>query len=177
MSETFILTYFHTKTQRKFSISCVFVCFLFLILLYCRFLLVINFIHISVYMSVPIAKFITQPPPHRFPPLVSKSLFSISMSQFLPCKPVHLYHFSRFHTYALINDICSPLSDLLHSVWQSLDSSTSLHMTQFRSFLWLSNIPLCICSTSFFFFSHIFFIHSSVGRRAFRLLPWPGFCK
>ena len=38
---------------------------------YSRFLLVINFIHISVYMSIPIAQFITPPPPPRrcFPPL------------------------------------------------------------------------------------------------------------
>ena len=36
-------------------------------------LLVINFIHISVYMSIPIAQFITPPSPplRRFPPLVS----------------------------------------------------------------------------------------------------------
>ena len=27
----------------------------------------------------------------------------------------HLYHFSRFHIYALIYDICFSLSDLLHS--------------------------------------------------------------
>ena len=83
-----------------------------------RFLLVINFIHISVYMSIPIAQFITPPPapPRGFPPLVSLCLFSTSMSQFLPCGPVHLYHFSRFHRYALTYDICFSLSDLLHSV-------------------------------------------------------------
>ena len=92
----------------------------------------------------------TSQPPHpcRFPPLVSIRLFSASVSQFLCCKPVHLYHFSRFHMYALIHDICFSLSDLLHSVWQSLDASTSLQMTQFRSFLWLSNIPLYACTTS-----------------------------
>ena len=120
------------------------------IYLYSRFLLVINFIHISVYMSIPIAQFITPPlaPPHRFLHLVSIRLFSTSVSQFLPCKLVHLYHFSRFHIYALIYDICFSLSDLLDSVWQSLDPSTSQQMTQFRSFLWLSNIPLCICTTS-----------------------------
>ena len=54
--------------------------------------------------------------PRHFPPLVSICLFSTSMSQFLPCKLVHLYHFSRFHIYALIYDICFSLSDLLHSV-------------------------------------------------------------
>ena len=118
--------------------------FILFIFLYSSFLLVIHFMHISVYMSIPISQFITP----RFPPLVSICLFSTSVSQFLPCKPVHLYHFSRFHIYAFIYDICFSLSDLLHSARQSLDSSTSLQMTQFRSFLWLSNIPLYICTTS-----------------------------
>ena len=79
---------------------------------------VINFIHISVYMSIPIAQFSTPPsPPHRgFPPVVSIRLFSTSVSQLLHCKLVHLYHFSRFHIYVLIYDICFSLSDLLHSV-------------------------------------------------------------
>ena len=34
------------------------------------------------------------------------------------------------------------LSHLLHSVWQTLDSTTSLQMVQFHSFLWLSNTPV-----------------------------------
>ena len=38
-------------------------------------------------------------------------------------------------------DICFSLSDLLHSVWQPLGPFTSLQMTQFCSFSWLSNIP------------------------------------
>ena len=59
--------------------------------------------------------------PRGFPPLASICLFSTSVSQFLPCKPVHLYHFSRFHIYELIYDICFSLSGLLHSLWQSLD--------------------------------------------------------
>ena len=33
----------------------------------------------------------------------------------------------------------------LHSVWQFLGSSISLQVTQFHSFLWLRNSPLCIC--------------------------------
>ena len=82
------------------------------IFLYSRFLLVIHFIHISVYMSIPISQFITPPPlPRHFPPLVSIRLFSTSVSLFLPCKPVHLCHFSRFHIYALIHNICFSLSD------------------------------------------------------------------
>ena len=64
------------------------------------------------------------------------------------CKLVHLYHFCRFHIYALIYNICFSLSDLLHSVGQSLGPSTCLQMTQFHSFLWLSNIPLYKCTTS-----------------------------
>ena len=63
--------------------------------LYSRFLLVISFIHISVHMSIPISQFIPPPPPPpcRFPPLLSICLLSTSVSQFLPCKLVHLYHF------------------------------------------------------------------------------------
>ena len=80
--------------------------FILFIFLYSRFLLVIHFIHISVYMSIPISQFITQPPYlGHFPLLVAIRLFSTSVSQFLPCKPVHLYHFSRFHIYALIYNI------------------------------------------------------------------------
>ena len=90
----------------------------FFFFIYSRFLLVIHFIHISVYMSIPISQFKPPPPlpPCSFPPLVSIRLFSTSVSLFLPCKPVHLYHFSTFHIHALVYDICFSLSDLLHSV-------------------------------------------------------------
>ena len=83
--------------------------------LYRRFLLVICFIHISVYMSISISQFITPPPPLPLSPLVSIHLFSTSVSQFLPCRPVHLYHFSRFHIYALIYDIF-PVSYTHHCI-------------------------------------------------------------
>ena len=53
----------------------------------------------------------------------------------------------------LIYSICFSPSDLLHSVWQSLGLFTSLQMTQFHSFLWLSDIPWHICTT----FLHPFF--------------------
>ena len=43
-----------------------------------------------------------------FPLPVSTCLLSTSL--FLPWKWVHLYYFSRFHMYALINDICFSLS-------------------------------------------------------------------
>ena len=58
-------------------------------------------------------------PPH-FPPLVPIGLLSTSVTLFLPCKMVHLYHFSRFHIYELIY--------LFFSFWL-----TSLCMTVSRS--------------------------------------------
>ena len=91
----------------------------FILFIFIQQVLIIYFIHISVYMSIPISQFITPPPPPptpRFPALVSICLFSTSGSLFLPCKPVHLYNFSRFHIYALIYVTCFSLSDLLHSV-------------------------------------------------------------
>ena len=120
-------------------VFCLFVClFVFVFYYYSRFLLVIYFIHISVYMSLPISQFIPPTPPSTpLSPLVFIHLFSTSVSLFWPCKPVHLYQFSRFHIYALIYNICFSPSALLHSVWQTLAPSTSLQMTQFHSFLWL----------------------------------------
>ena len=91
------------------------------------------------------------PPTTPLSPMVSIHLFSTSVSLFLLCKQDHLYHFSSFHIYVLIYDIFFSLSDLLHSVLQFLGLSTSFQMTQFRSFLWLSNIPLYICTTSSLF--------------------------
>ena len=43
---------------------------LFIYFLYSRFLLVIYFIHISVYISIPISQFITPPPPPHPPTLL-----------------------------------------------------------------------------------------------------------
>ena len=55
------------------------------------------------------------------------------------CFLTHLYHFSRFHIYALMH---FSLSDLLHSVWQSLSPSTSLlHLLHSK---WYSFIPRSI---------------------------------
>ena len=56
--------------------------------------------------------------------------------------------FFRFHIYVLAYGICFSLSDLLHSVGQTLGPSISVQITQFHFFLWLSNIPLYICATS-----------------------------
>ena len=70
---------------------------------------------------------------------------SMSTSPLPPCKQVHQYHLSRFHIYALIY---FSLFDLLHSVQYAPGSSITLERTQMHSFLWLSNIPLCICTTA-----------------------------
>ena len=105
-------------------------------------------------MSIPISQFIPPPPPPPLSPLCVHTFVLYICVSISTCKPIHLYHFSRFHIYTLIYDICFSLSDLFHPVWQSLGPSTSLQMTQFHSILWLSNIPLCICN--------IFFIHLSV---------------
>ena len=91
--------------------------------------------------SNAIAQFIPPSPSST----VSTYPSSTPASLFLPC--IYLYHFSRFHVYVLICSICPSLSDLLHSVWQTLAPPTSLQMTQFHSFLWLSNIPGYICTT------------------------------
>ena len=49
---------------------------------------------------------------------------------------------SRFISTIFLNsniyNICFSLYDLLHSIWQTLGPSTSLYLTQYHSFLWLS---------------------------------------
>ena len=121
-------------------------CFLKLIhFLYSRSLLVIYFIHISVYMSIPISQFI--PPPDSFPPRCPYICLLHLCLYFCPVNPFICTIFLG-STYALIYDICFSLSDLLHSVWQPLNPSTSLQMTQFCSFLWLINNLLYIGTTS-----------------------------
>ena len=103
-------------------------------------------------MSMPLSHFVpAYPSPSPCPQVHSLCLrlYSCPASRF-----IRTIFFFRFHIYVLEYGICFSLSDLLHSVWQTLGSSTSLQITQFHSFLWLSNIPLYMC--------HIFFIHSSV---------------
>ena len=108
--------------------------------------LVAYFIHSNVYMSIPISQFI--PPPL---PLVSMFILSISAVQTDSSVP-----FSRFHLHTLTYDMFLFLSDLFHLVWQSLGTYMFPQIAQFHSSLWLSNIPLYICTI------YPFFIHSSV---------------
>ena len=51
---------------------------------------------------------------HPLSPLLSIHLFFTSVSLFLLCKHVHLYHFSNFHIYVFIYDIYFSDSVLLH---------------------------------------------------------------
>ena len=79
-----------------------------------------------VYMSVLLSQFVPPSPS----PAVSTDMFSMSASSLLPCKLVHLRHFSRFHRY-----IYALVYDLLYTVWQALGSSALFHRTQICSFL------------------------------------------
>ena len=76
--------------------------------------------------------------------LCPKSIFCVCLHSF----PVNRFISTVFleSIYVLINKIC--FSDLLHPEYQALGSSTSLQLTQIYSFSWLSNIPLCICTTT-----------------------------
>ena len=70
---------------------------------------------------------LTLPPPH-----VLKSILYVCV--FIPVLPLGSsvpFFFFRFHMYVLAYCICFSLSDLLHSVWQTLGPSTSLQITQF----------------------------------------------
>ena len=72
-------------------------------LLHNRFPLATNFAHGSVYMLMLLSQFCPCSP---FP-AVSTSLFSMSVSPFLPCRELHQYHFSRVHRYAFSLSVSS----------------------------------------------------------------------
>ena len=62
-------------------------------------------------------------------------LLASTASLLLPCKFVCLYHFSRFHIYALIYDICFFLSDLLHSERQTLGPFVHPNLYKWPNFI------------------------------------------
>ena len=103
----------------------------------------LSILHMIVYMC----QFQSPNSSHSLLYPMSTSLFSMSASLFLPCKQVHLYHFSRFHIYVLIYSICFSLSDLLHSVCLSLGSSTSLSTNDQISFLFQFSSVAQSCPT------------------------------
>ena len=101
----------------------------------------------SVYMSMPLSHFVpAYPSPSPCPQV--HSLVGLHFYSCLAPRFFMTIFFFRFHIYVLAYGICFSLSDLLHSVWQTLGPSTSLQITQFHFFLWLSDIPLYICATS-----------------------------
>ena len=109
--------------------------------LYSRFSLVMYFIHSinSVHMSTPISQFITYP---QFSPWCP-CICSLHLCLYFCFVNKNIFiNFFRFLIYAL-KYVFFPLSDLIHSVWQSLGPSTSLQMTQFCSFLWQSMPQIC----------------------------------
>ena len=69
------------------------------------------FTHGSFYVSATLSV----RPTVSLPRCIHKSVLCVCIS-ILPCRQLHEFHFSRFHTYALIYDVCVSLSDLGHSV-------------------------------------------------------------
>ena len=84
-------------------------------MLHSRLPLASYFTHGSVRTSVLLSWFISPSPS----PVGSTSPSSTSVSQFLPCRWVHQYHFSVFHIYALVYDIC-------FSLWLAAAAAKSL---------------------------------------------------
>ena len=111
-------------------------------MLYSMLFLVIHFMH-SIYMYM--CQLQSPSSSHLpFPP-VSIHLFSTSVP--VSALQIRLYHFSRFHIYALKYYIYLSLSDLPLCMTVSRSIHLSI-MTQFYSFLWINNIPLYINTTS-----------------------------
>ena len=70
------------------------------------------------------------------PPAVSTYPFSISATLSLPSKYVHLYHFSRFHTYALICNLF--FSFWFNSLWLADSRSNYISSNGQISFLFMA---------------------------------------
>ena len=100
---------------------------------YSKFPLAIYVTYGNVYVSMLLSPFVPPSLSHSHP--MSTNLSSISASLLLPYKQVHQYHFSRFHVYTLTYGICFSRPDLLHSVKQTLGSSTSLERSDRQSTL------------------------------------------
>ena len=113
------------------------------------------------YMPIPV--FPSSPSP---PTCVHMSVLYVCTS--VPALQINLsVPFFRLHIYVLIYDICFSPSDLLHSVSQSLDSSTLYKRPNFIPFNgWV--ISHCV---------YIPHLYTFIYQWTFRLLPCPGYCK
>ena len=121
--------------------------------------------HYFTYGNVYVSVLFSQITPQSSFPTESKSLFFLSVSRQLLCMQDYQYHLSRFHIYVLLYDICLSLSELLHCIIVS----RFIHLTRTDAnafLLQLSNIPLCICTTT-----------SLSIHLTFRLLPGSSYCK
>ena len=73
--------------------------------------------------------------PSRPPPSSHLHVHSLRLHLYSCLQMIHLYHFSRFHMYALICNICFSLSNVLRSIQSSylshvtLDTLTSLSLS------------------------------------------------
>ena len=122
------------------------------------------FTHCSIYMSVLFSQFVPSSPS----PAVSTSPFSMPTSLLLTCTQVNQYHCSRFHIYVSIYGTCFSLSDLFHSVWQTLSSSASPKWPNFIPFYgWV--IFHCV------YIPHL--LYPFIRQWTSRLLPCLGYCK
>ena len=98
----------------------------------------ISFIHSSLYSLIPYSYFIS---PLPLSPLATVSLFSVSMNLFLFCVYIHLYCFLdsiRKWYHIIFVFLC------LTSVSMILSRSMLLQTAVFHSFLWPSNLLLCL---------------------------------
>ena len=115
------------------------------------------FTHHSVHMSNLLSQFVS-PRPLPFPTPCHVHISVLFSSLFLPCKQAHVTIFlhSRFMLCCTIL-VFVFLTDF--TLWHTLDLSTS-QMTQFFSFLWLSNIPSCMCVyTPIYMYIYIYTSH------------------
>ena len=99
--------------------------------LYSNAPLAICFMCSNVSVSMLLSQLVLPSLPHT----VSTSLFSMSVTLFLPCTQAHQYHLSKFHIHVLLNDICFSLSDLLilknmhlklHELWHLTHTQTHI---------------------------------------------------
>ena len=101
------------------------------------------FTYDNAYVSMLLSRFI----PPSSSPTVSKVCSLCLHLYFLPCKYVHLYHFSRFHKYALKHNIC--FSFWLTSLCITGCRFSHLSRPDLKVFLlWLSNIISHIRTTA-----------------------------
>ena len=109
-------------------------------------------------MSMPLFHFVpTYPSPSPYPQvhsLVSLPLYSRLATKFFMA---FFFFFLRFRIHVLAYCICFSLSDLPHSVWQTLTPSTSLQIPPFHFFLcdWGLNMNVFLQLAFFCAFFHL----------------------